>query len=619
MCGIAGIYFKNSEKKNIDHFLKCCDLLQHRGPDNRDFIVENDLILVHYRLSILDLNERSNQPMVSIDGTKVCIYNGELYNFKEIAEKYSIHVNGYSDTEVIVESFSHKGSEVFKEWNGIFATCIFDRETQSITLVRDRFGVKPLYYFQNDDVFVFASEAKVIFDWLDKLKINFNALNKYLAFGNSVGDQTMVEGVYKLRPAEELHLGFSDKKVSKRRFWHIENVKEDRQITYKEAVSKTRKLLENAVERQLMSDVPLGILLSGGLDSSTIALLANKFSKRKLQTFTATFDFSLSGSLEADLAKMVSETISSNHSEIHITALDVKNIFEELVYQYDEPFADPASIPLYSLSKSFKDFGKVVLQGDGGDEIFAGYRRYNILTNRKIWSVISRTCKNIFKGVLGDRFKRISEILENKNTGKLIAQFLVEESSVTLKSKCFQEEINQKLERLKFDQDYVNIVSRLSLGDTVNIALAAEISLLLPDRYLEKVDKVTMYHSIESRVPLLDNDLVDFLLRMPSKFKLSNGRKKRLLKDAMSDLLPKKVLRGRKRGFDVPFKKWLKDDLFDFALQKISDSNERIFNRTEIITLLNNHKEGKADHGMLLWKLLVLMTWLQKYEEKLIW
>lgn len=618
MCGIAGLIFKEGIKESeLNLFLNASKLMNHRGPNFNDFKRYKNCLLIHYRLSILDLDSRSNQPFLSQDGDYLCTYNGEIYNYKDLQSKYGILAQTTSDTEVMLETFAKGSTAVVQEWNGIFALAILQKSSNKLFLIRDRFGVKPLYCYESNNYFAFASEAKVLYEWLESFEINKQGLSEYLWYGNSISNNTIVKGVKKLEPGSILTFDLSKGDiVEQKNYWSLpkDNDSSDKRHNLPRSVDS---LLESAVQRQLMSDVPLGVLLSGGIDSSAIVAFASRHYDN-LDTYSIEYDFNIGGESELANASLVARTFGTNHHEMKASASDIADIFPELVFQFDDPFSDAANIPLYLLAKACSNDKKVILQGDGGDEFFGGYRRYNVLDWINFWRFVSTySYRFIPSHSWSLRMKRISKILNQKDDAMKMALYLTEDVKYASPNKILKngqvqsENVDPFISYKKFNEDYdhLNLVQRM---------LYADVKILLSHTYLEKVDKATMYCSIEARVPFLDNDLAQFMLELPSSYKVRYGKKKFLLRKALKGIVPDQILNGKKRGFDVPYKKWLKEELFDFAYNTFDDfNNPQLLNKEFLKELLLKHKNGEGNYGFLLWKGLVLAHWFGIYRSKI--
>lgn len=619
MCGIAGVIVKrNNPQWAFDKLREAAKLMQHRGPDYNSALEYDNVMLIHYRLSIIDLDSRSNQPFTSAHKKHVTVYNGEVYNFQELRKEYDINSRTTSDTEIMLETFVQDGRKAVSKWNGIFAAAILDRELKKLHLIRDRFGVKPLYYFEDEKLVLFASEAKVIYKFLDRIEIDEQGLVEYLWYGNTISTHTIVKGVKKLSPATIRTFDLIKYTVTDDVYWA--NPGTSKLVpTEDEAIGQIKELLNNAVCRQLISDVPIGILLSGGIDSSAIVAFASQHSHKSLDTYSIEYDFNIGGVSELPMAAKVAKKYNTNHHELKATVKDISNIFEELVFQYDEPFADAGSIPLYLLSKACSQNKKVILQGDGGDEIFGGYRRYNVLDWLPFWKRISKwSYPFIPNTVLHDRMKRMSFLLNQQEDALIMSYYLSQDVEENSPLNILSLEFNRKLSSLNPFAAYFNVNELYKKENIVQRMLYADFDILLPNTYLEKVDKTTMKCSLESRVPFLDNDLVDYVLALPSKMKVNRGQKKYLLRKALKGIVSNEILDGGKRGFDVPYKYWLKEELYNIAKDSIESlPKEGILDKIQLSKILECHKKGEGNFGPLLWKSLVLIYWLDIYKNKI--
>jgi len=619
MCGIAGLVAKRAlSAERFEAFVRSSGLMRHRGPDNQSVIRLDNILLIHQRLSIIDLDARANQPFSSASGRHISVYNGEIYNYREIAEHLSAQLTTSSDTEVMLESFEQDGVSALKSWNGIFAAAIYDKVSRRLYLCRDRFGVKPLYVYESDDVLAFASEAKVILDWLPNFSINSKMISQFLWYGNSTGRACFVKGLWKVPPGTHVSIDAQTGLMAEEQsFWSLKNVAQIRP-SLPEAVDETRRLLELAVKRQLVADVPLGVLLSGGIDSSSIVAFAARHYGKTLDTYAVDYDFNIGGVSELARAAEVAAKFETNHTELRINTDYVEDIFADLVFQYDEPFADSASIPLYQLAKECSKDKRVVLQGDGGDELFAGYRRYNVLSSYWFW----RTASSVFRGLprsrWRERLKRVNAILNQPTRAGTIACYLSEEAPYSQPIDVISDDFRNDMPEDDWSDDYTEAANEFTHLDRVQQLLYTDMAILLPCRYLEKVDKATMLCSVEARVPFLDNDLAEFALSLPSDLKVRRGTKKFILKKALDGLVPSSVLNAPKRGFDVPVRQWLTDGLYDFARNQFVAHDMGILNSDRLLALLDSHRDEGLGSTALLWKCLILAQWIQTYQSKII-
>ncbi len=612
MCGICGyISDKNINIKAMNN------LLSHRGPDNQTVFSDKDksVGLGHTRLSILDLSDESHQPMRSQSQRYIIVYNGEIYNFLDLKNeliKLGVVFEKQSDTEVILEGFEKWGTALFEKLNGMFAFSIYDKVLNKIYIVRDRFGVKPLYYYNQNQDLVFASEIKSLLasDIVEK-KISYQGLYEYLHFATTLGETTFYNNIKKLEP------GYFIEYDIKNRVLVIKKYKVNYEISpssdsLEDAIIKTKELFESAVKRQLVSDVPIGIFLSGGVDSTAITAYATKHYKGKVKTFSAGFDFD-EGDNELENAKFIANHFGTEHHELHIKGDNVPSILEDVNHYFDQPFGDSANIPLYLMSKELKGKEKVILQGDGGDELFAGYHRYIRLHHYKTYKSIAKLLPLIKKVIpkSSSKYKglRFLFALNQREPSHEMAYILSQEMFDEDPADYFSEEIQGELQKVEPFQRYQHFYNKFKELDPVNRALYTDMNIILPDLYFEKVDRATMANSLEVRVPFLDNELVDYAMSLPSKYKVRGKEKKYLLKKAFKGVVPDKILNGAKKGFGVPFQYWLREPMRNFMLNTIRGSE--IYN-DKIEHLMQEHISKKKDNGYILWKLLNLSMWLKK-------
>lgn len=621
MCGIAGLIVKNTENYDFTKFRNSTKLMSHRGPDNFGEYYDKNVALFHYRLSILDLDKRSNQPFFNESADKAIVYNGEIYNYKDLAHQYNFNLHTTSDTEVILKTIDAKGMNSLPEWNGIFAFALHDKKNNSVTLARDRFGVKPLYVYENDSFIAFASEAKVILNWLDSFSINLQSLSEYIWYGNTLSNPTLINNLNKLSPGSYTTIDLNNFTSNKKEFWSISSqIHPNTEDTLETSVTKTKSLLENAVKTQLVSDVPIGIFLSGGIDSSAITAFASKYVSGKLNTYSVEYDFNVGEGSELAKAKSVAKKFNTNHHELKVESHNIIEDFESLVFQYDEPFADSANFPLYLLAKQCSNDMTVVLQGDGGDELFAGYRRYKLLGNLTFWRynsiLLSKLLPNKF---LRFRAKRMAYTLEQKSDSLRMALLMTQTTTMDMPDKIFNSEIQKKLLLQSPFKTYEEKNEQFIKEDLAQRMLYTDFEVLLPHTYLEKVDKATMLMSIEARVPFLDNNLTDYVLSLPAKYKIKRGINKYLLKKCLQGIIPNEILNAPKQGFNTPTSTWLQTSLYEYAKSKFNSLSDNGFlNKNYLLELLEEHRNKIKNHNMILWRALVLVAWLDIYKDKLI-
>jgi asparagine synthase (glutamine-hydrolysing) len=622
MCGISGIIKKNNEKLTLDEFhgfKSCVELMNHRGPDNFQSHYDGQIALFHQRLSIIDLDPRANQPFVSKSGNLICVFNGEVYNYLDLKKRLNIETLTNSDTEVIVESYELVGENIVDQWNGIFALCIYDKFKKQITLIRDRFGVKPLYVFENAEFFIFVSEAKVIYAWLNNLKLNYQALSEYIFQGSTISSCTFVNDVHKFDSGVILNYSLISNCKTSKPFWDFPGTKSAK-YRIKEVIAETKYLIETAVSRQLNSDVPIGVFLSGGLDSSCIAAVAATKSNDQINTFTAEFDFNPNSKYELSNAKILANKYNTRHQEVKVEVDGLSSIIEKLCFQHDDPFADPANIPLYLLSKELKNNVKVVLQGDGADELFGGYSRYGIMKNQNL---ISKTLKifDMFpmNEILKSKVSRINSNLKLKSEFSKIAMMSFTYENYLNPWCIFSENFKENLMLVNPFNEHKKLNTLFANEDILQRMIYMDFNIELKNTYFEKVDKSTMLNGVEARVPFIDNDLCQYVLSLPSDLKINSINRKQILKLALKEYLPTEIIKSPKRGFGVPISNWLRGGLKCFLKDMLLLGIDKgILSEYEVKDLLNNHLSGKKDNGIILWKLLILMIWINKYENKIV-
>ncbi len=621
MCGILGFVPAAAQVESIvtHRFGRALDSLRHRGPDNQGQYQDGKVWLGHNRLSILDLSAAGCQPMHSDGGRYVITYNGEVYNFRELAARHRMeNLRSNSDTEVILRMFEKLGVGALPLLNGMFAFCLYDRELQKLWLVRDRLGIKPLYFMLNEGGFVFASEIKAILALSDdSVPCNVSALSEWLYYGNTLGGRTLYAGIQQLLPGHYLELDLRSVTHEIHEYWSV-----DRQASAVRArvdtrvvIDDVRRLLEEAVRRQLISDVPVGVFLSGGVDSSAITAFASRHYEGRLATYSVGFDFSVNGG-ELPRAKRVARQFGTDHHEIHIGGQDVGDLVEKMVSHHDMPFADAANIPLYLMAAQIRENTKVVLQGDGGDELFCGYRRYATLKYHKILRPLARALQHIQgvmpKSPLGFRITRYMHAFAAEDLPTTMALLLSPEDRRGNPSAVFSPAMRQFLSSTDPFARYRDLFPLFDGHDIGNTMSFLDLSIILPDTYLEKVDRSTMAASLEVRVPFLDHDLVDYVVQLKGTEKMPFGKKKWLLKCALRDIVPDEVLDGPKTGFNVPFGRWLQTSLkpvFFDHLNRFARRQPEVLDVAHIRALFARTNAGVQDHSPLLWKMLNFMVW----------
>jgi len=600
MCSIVGFYntklsFKECEKLNLT--------MAHRGPDNstlKEYKFKNkDLFLGHNRLSIQDLATHANQPMEN--DRFVIVFNGEVYNHFEIREKLDFKdFKTTSDTETLLWAFSEFGIEkALSMFIGMFAISLFDKVENKLYLIRDRVGIKPLYWSFENGEFVFGSELKAFPKHLKQNRSD-KALVQFMSFGYIPKDNSYYDGIYKLEPAH--YLIFDGTKIETKKYWDLPTNKID--ISYNDAVEETERLIRSSIKYRLLADVEVGSFLSGGVDSSLVSAIMQQESSSKIKTFSIGFEDKKYD--ESIYAKEVAQYIGSEHYEYKLKASDVINLIEKLDYHFDEPFGDTSSLPMMILSQMTKNHVTVALSGDGGDELFLGYDRYFFTKNyfdklnkipqslRTILSVIAKYSKQ-------DKLEKMSYPLKNlnyENLYSLLYAYIKPWDINNIFNKDFVYSIFNKENITLLDlQNY-----KFENNDILEDLSKLDFNRYLPDDILTKVDRTTMAYSLEARVPILDHRVVEFAYSLPTNIKLQNGAKS-ILKDILYKNVPKKLIDRPKAGFSVPLKYWFRNELKDMLYHKIENLDER-FNKVIIKQLADMHVYKNRNYEYFLWNIM---------------
>ena len=598
--------------------------IKHRGPDNTGVFFVGDVGLAHARLSVIDLSERGHQPMFNDDKTIGIVFNGEIYNFKELRNeliKLGYKFKSDTDTEVIIYLYEEFGESCFERLNGMFAIGLYDFRLGKLILARDKMGKKPLYWAIFGGTLMFASELRAIMEHrIFKKELNLDALNKYLTYEYVPTPHSIFKNVYKLEPAS--YLVYQNKEIKKIKFWEIEFNNSD--ISFDEAITQLDKKINESVKLRMVSDVPFGVFLSGGLDSSTIAYYAQKNSSRKIKTFSVNFEEKSFD--ESKYAKKVSDILGTEHYDQLLTA---KNLIETLstIDLIDEPIGDASIIPTYLLSKHARNYVTVALGGDGGDELFAGYPTFQADVLAGIYEKIPTLIKKIF---LEKIIHKIPETDNNFNLGfrlktfvkglggdknyrhhRWLGSFTAEE-----KEKLFKREIWNEIDAKKDFEEIDYYLKNIKAEDHRNKTLGLYMRTYLMDEVLVKVDRASMKNSLEIRSPFLDPNLVELANSLPFSFKLKGFTTKYILKKLMEDKLPGSIVYRKKKGFGIPLSRWLRNELKEFCDGLLSEEkikNQGLFNYDYIARLKQEHFDENKNNRKKLWTLMAFMIWYEKY------
>lgn len=624
MCGIVGIH-SNGAGINEAALIRMRDIFLYRGPDDAGIWVDQQagLGFGHRRLSIIDPTPSGHQPMVDRQSGNILTYNGEVYNYLEIRaqlEKEGHKFDTATDSEVILKAYSAYGVNCVDQFNGMFAFAIWDVSTNELFIARDRLGIKPFYYQMTDDgTFYFASEVKALRTVNSQAPdINETLIDQYMSFGYIPGANTMEKGIKRLLPGHRAILRNGTLVIEQ--YWDLE-FKNDRDLGFDYYLEHSRDLLNSAIDLRLRSDVPLGIFLSGGIDSSAIVGLLAERATDQLKTFSVAYDFGEAFD-ETKHARKVSDRFKTEHYELFLTTKQFKNFIPDFSYLMDEPVAESAAISLQFLSQLTKDHVTVVLSGEGSDEIFGGYDWYRYM------STIER-----YRGMIGGRFSTalgntIASLLpKNNKIGKYFRLSAVAMEDRHKGISTYDENLKQKMYRPEFVrqlQAEQNIQSQLFLSelfertrgkDPLSRMLYFDCKTWLVDDLLIKADRMSMAASLELRVPFLDYRLVEFAATIPSKYKIKRGQGKYLLKEMLSGLLPEAIVHREKMGFPTPLKLMFQGGMRDYAHDTLLSANSHIhkyFKKSIIEQLLIEHSTKKNDHHRTLWQLVTLEEWLQR-------
>lgn len=623
MCGICGWLVSEPAETDLNTLKAMNATLTHRGPDHAGGVIIGQAALFMSRLSIIDL-PGGNQPIWNEDRTCCIVYNGELYNFldlRPILQDRGHIFQTHSDTEVILHAYEEWGSDSLKRLNGMFAFAIWDGRREILFLARDRIGEKPLYYYRGSERLIFASEIKAILADPSVLReVNPHGLANFLAFGHAMAPETMYRNIFKLPPAHYLEARGDVVRIAS--YW---DVGEDPQIpsggtcSEDDYAARVLNLLNDSVRRRMIADVPVGAFLSGGVDSSAVVALMKRHATGPVKTFSLGFGFG--GAFdERSEARSVAEYLNTEHHELHVEHFDMVEALRTLVYHYDEPFGDAAGFPIYLLSRFARQQVKVVLTGDGGDELFGGYRRYAADQWAALYQRLPSLATEIAIPALVDRLprlrrlKRIVQTLPITDPARRYASWLVL-FNPGMQSELLKNSLQHELEGYDPAWQYPLYYSSLngdSARDHLNRLMYVDVKTWLADAYMEKTDKATMACGLEARLPLLDPRLIELAFQIPSRYKIRGMSTKRILKRAVHSVVPPEVLKRPKHGFSVPTDPWFRGALQSFAQDVLLDpGTERrsCFNIPVIERLLKEHAQGRYVWDTHLWLLLNFELW----------
>jgi asparagine synthase (glutamine-hydrolysing) len=625
MCGIAG--FLNLERNSNDREAlaildRMCRVITHRGPDDQGMFAADGAALGMRRLSIIDL-EGGHQPMSGCDSALVIVFNGEIYNYRELRrelEQCGHSFKTHSDTEAIVHAYEEYGAKCVERLRGMFAFAIWDGRTREMFIARDRAGKKPLYYtITPTGTLLFGSELKSLREHPEFVgELSAEALDAYLTFGYVPDPLTIFQGVEKLPPG--CHLTFKKGRASVACYWDFPYQEPQINPALNEGayLEELRSLLDEAVRVRLIADVPLGAFLSGGVDSSAVVGLMARATDRPVKTFSIGFHEDSYNELK--YARLAASAFQTEHHEFIVTP-DICSVVDELVWHFDEPFADSSAIPTYMVSKLAREFVKVVLSGDGGDELFGGYTRYAVDRKRSGFARLPRVLR---QGVMQPLGRSLPHGAWGRNYVHNVAldpldRYIEDISVFTRLNKplLYTEDFRQKLGGREAAARFLEHASRSRTTDSLDPLLYLDSKTYLPGDILTKVDRMSMAVSLEARTPLLDHKLIEFVCqRIPASLKMKGLETKYIFKRAVEDLVPAEILNRPKQGFGVPMQHWINQQLRDRVRGTLTEARtmQRGYIRPRYVeVLLDEHERGRRDHSTELWALFMLELWQRTY------
>jgi asparagine synthase (glutamine-hydrolysing) len=609
MCGIAGLVYRDAARPcDTDVVARMRDICTYRGPDDAGAYLDGPVGLGHRRLSIIDLGG-GHQPMADPSGKNWVVFNGEIYNYRTVRD--SLIAKGYtfkthSDTEVILQLYADMGEQCVTAMNGMFAFAIWDSEKRSLFLARDRMGVKPLYYAETREAFVFGSEIKSIFasGYVDP-RCREEAIAEYLLFRQVAGVDGLFQGIKALPPGCTMTV--RDGAVRVTRYWSPRPPQDRPTLTYDDAKATFRELLEDSVRLRLISDVPVGTFCSGGVDSSLVTAVAARLKGDAVNTYSVGFDevdFD-----ESAYALMVAEKYRTVHHQLKVDSAEYAELFPRMVWHNDEPLDFANSVQIYALSKLAKERVTVVLTGEGSDELFAGYPRYRIPDLARMFRYVPAPLRKLAASLGDHRIEKLSRYASVTPDEALLynSSYLRPEVVAAVCEKVVPAALEHRREALRASAALgLDAIGRVSLLDQESFLVGI----------LHRQDKMSMAASIESRVPFMDYRIVEFANRLPSEFKVRKGSGKAIVKDVAREFLPAEIVDRRKSGFGVPLASWFRADRGLGASIAALPENPAaaVFNRAALGRLVREHRAGERDHSELLWTALNLATWREAFK-----
>lgn len=616
MCGIVGYFGKG----NKEILARMTGVISYRGPDDEGFFVDNRVGLGQRRLSIVDVSPAGRQPMANEDGTILVNFNGEIYNHEELKKELKSHhpFRSTSDTEILLHLYEEIGEKMFEKLNGMFAISLYDSRKKKLFLARDRVGKKPLYWGVFDETLLFGSELKALLQHpLCKKELDLVSLNKYLQYEYVPTPHSIFKNIYKLEAGHILT--YDGQEIKKQSFWDI--TFSHTTISFENAKQTLDHLLDNATKIRLMSDVPLGIFLSGGLDSSTVAYYAQKNSTQKIKTFSIGFHEKSFDELR--YARHVAGHLGTEHHERMFPGSAVLGLVNELNELLDEPLGDPSLVPTYMLSQFTREQVTVALGGDGGDELLCGYDTFLGHRTAEYYEKIPRVIRrHVLEKIFLNLPTSFNNITLDFKVKKFISGLYGEKKYRSHRwlgsydredrKKLFLPEVWKELEEENEFEDIDRYLTKLSTNDYYQELIYLYLKTFLMDDIMTKVDRASMFNSLEVRAPILDYRVIDFLNSLPTDYKIKGFTTKYILKELMAPRLPKGIAYRKKKGFGIPLARWLTHELKDYTHELLSEERIRsqgLFNYEAIDTMVRDHYRKKKDNRKQIWTLLTFQAW----------
>jgi len=618
MCGITGVLHFD-KNRNIDplSLKKATDIINYRGPDGDGFYINGNIGLGHRRLSIIDLSG-GNQPMYSADKNIVIVFNGEIYNYIELKDELILLGHTFqtsSDTEVIIKSYEQWGTECQHKFNGMWAFAIWDNQKKSLFVSRDRIGEKPIHYSIWDNTFFFGSEIKSIHALGVPREIALEFTELYLVFTNIPAPYTFFKHIKKLLPGH--YLWIENGEVKEKQYWDLPLIDEKSMLNNKNDVyEQFEYLLNDSVKIRMRSDVPYGSFLSGGMDSSGIVSLMSEISPTPINTFTIGFPYKKYD--ESDLARMIARKFNTIHHEGTVHPDSFNDFLNKLVFQFDEPFGDAASIPAFYVSKFAREKVTMVLTGDGGDEILSGYNSFQGAKLSSIYAGFPQIIQNIIpsminvlsplvKGSMRYEMNRIKRFCES-------VSMPFNESSIIKKSFTDHlaiHEITHQMKCISPNEYFSDFMKNCSYKDNFYKIMYVNHKFDLPNDFLIKIDRMSMANSIEARAPFLDHRLIEFMIQVDKNIKMQGWERKSILKKTIGKRLPEQILSAPKKGFRIPLTEWFKESDFS-EIQNDLCRTQWPLNNKVIENIINDNNKGSMDNGTFIWSLIILKKIIEK-------